>query len=184
MGRRRGITKELITWRRNEVANMLSRGKTVNEIANRLQLQPRTIYEDIRFISQHAKQMLNQYLVETLPVELSKCLLRLNQVSNESWAIVDDKKVDSRQKLAALARAESSAVSIIELLTNNRELIYSALGRKQPSSISFTPSVLAQAVISQSAAEEEGMGRKGVEPSTPAMSRRYPNQARPPAQYT
>ena len=28
------------------------------------------------------------------------------------------------------------------------------------------------------------MGRVGVEPTTPAMSRRYPNQARPPAQYT
>jgi hypothetical protein len=28
------------------------------------------------------------------------------------------------------------------------------------------------------------VGRKGVEPSTPAMSRRYPNQARPPALYT
>jgi hypothetical protein len=28
------------------------------------------------------------------------------------------------------------------------------------------------------------VGRKGVEPLTPAMSRRYPNQARPPAQYT
>jgi hypothetical protein len=30
----------------------------------------------------------------------------------------------------------------------------------------------------------EGMGRRGVEPPIPAMSRRYPNQARPPAQYT
>ena len=28
------------------------------------------------------------------------------------------------------------------------------------------------------------VGRVGVEPTTPAMSRRYPNQARPPAQYT
>ena len=27
------------------------------------------------------------------------------------------------------------------------------------------------------------MGRVGFEPTTPAMSRRYPNQARPPAQY-
>jgi hypothetical protein len=28
------------------------------------------------------------------------------------------------------------------------------------------------------------VGRVGFEPTTPAMSRRYPNQARPPAQYT
>jgi hypothetical protein len=32
--------------------------------------------------------------------------------------------------------------------------------------------------------DKEGMGRVGVEPTTPAMSRRYPNQARPPAHYT
>ena len=31
--------------------------------------------------------------------------------------------------------------------------------------------------------EKEVVGRVGVEPTTPAMSRRYPNQARPPAQY-
>jgi hypothetical protein len=31
---------------------------------------------------------------------------------------------------------------------------------------------------------ERVVGRVGVEPTTPAMSRRYPNQARPPAQYT
>jgi hypothetical protein len=28
------------------------------------------------------------------------------------------------------------------------------------------------------------VGRRGFEPPGPAMSRRYPNQARPPAQYT
>jgi hypothetical protein len=32
--------------------------------------------------------------------------------------------------------------------------------------------------------EKEGMGRRRFELLTPAMSRRYPNQARPPAQYT
>jgi hypothetical protein len=153
--RKKGTTKELIQWRRNEVAIMLSRGKTVNDIAARLQLQPRTIYEDLRYIRQNANQVLNRYLVETLPVEISKCLLRLNQVSNESWAIVDDNKLDAREKLAALARAES-AVSIIEFLTNNKELIYTALGRKQPpAAISFAPSVLSQAMISQSAESDQ-----------------------------
>jgi hypothetical protein len=31
--------------------------------------------------------------------------------------------------------------------------------------------------------EKKGVGRVGVEPTTPAMSRRYPNQARPPARH-
>ena len=32
--------------------------------------------------------------------------------------------------------------------------------------------------------DKKVVGRVGVEPTTPAMSRRYPNQARPPARYT
>jgi hypothetical protein len=32
--------------------------------------------------------------------------------------------------------------------------------------------------------EKVKVGRRGVEPPIPAMSRRYPNQARPPARYT
>ena len=33
-------------------------------------------------------------------------------------------------------------------------------------------------------AKKEEVGRRGFEPPGPAMSRRYPNQARPPAQHT
>ena len=32
--------------------------------------------------------------------------------------------------------------------------------------------------------EEKEVGRRGFEPPIPAMSRRYPNQARPPARHT
>jgi hypothetical protein len=32
--------------------------------------------------------------------------------------------------------------------------------------------------------DKKRVGRKGFEPSVPAMSRRYPNQARPPARHT
>ena len=32
--------------------------------------------------------------------------------------------------------------------------------------------------------KREKVGRRGFEPPGPAMSRRYPNQARPPAQHT
>lgn len=130
MGRKKGITKELIYWRRIEVARLLSRGVSVKVIAERLHLDARTIFEDQRYIREHASEVLDKYLVETLPAELAKCLSRLNQVSDESWTLVDDKKVHARDKLAALARAESSAINIIKLLTNNRELVYAALGKK------------------------------------------------------
>ena len=137
MGRKKRITRELILWRRTEVASLLSRGVSVNAIAVRLHVDARTIFEDRRYIRQHASEVLDKYLVETLPVELSKCLSRLNQVSDESWALVDNKQLHARERLAALARAESSAINIIKLLTDNKELVYTALGKKQlPSDIS------------------------------------------------
>ena len=137
MGRKKGITKDLILWRRMEVARLLSRGASVKSIAERLHLDARTIFEDQRYIRQHASEVLDKYMVETLPVELSKCLSRLNQVSDESWALVDNKQLHARERLAALARAESAAINIIKLLTDNKELVYTALGKKQlPSGIS------------------------------------------------
>ena len=39
-------------------------------------------------------------------------------------------------------------------------------------------------LLSDLVGNDKIVGRVGVEPTTPAMSRRYPNQARPPAQYT
>ena len=43
---------------------------------------------------------------------------------------------------------------------------------------------VAMATSSSLSQEQKGVGRKGFEPLTPAMSRRYPNQARPPALHT
>jgi hypothetical protein len=120
-----------------EVARLLSRGVSVKAIAVRLHVDARTIFEDQRHIRLHAREILDKYLVETLPVELSKCLSRLNQVSDQAWTLVDNKQLHARDRLAALARAESSAINIIKLLTDNKELVYTALGKKQlPSGIS------------------------------------------------
>jgi hypothetical protein len=154
MGRKKGITKELIAWRRNQIASLLARGADVNSISKTLQISSRLVYEDIRWIRINSSKILRNYLADTLPAELSKCLLRLNQVSNESWSMVDNKQLHAREKLAALARAESSAVNIIELLTNNKELVYTALGRKKQPLIESRPSTSCTA-LSQSSEREQ-----------------------------
>ncbi len=162
MTRKKGITQDLILWRRMEVARLLSRGVSVKAIAVRLHVDARTIFEDQRYIRQHASEVLDKYLVETLPVELSKCLSRLNQVSDESWALVDDKQLHAREKLAALARAESSAINIVKLLTDNKELVYAALGKKQlPSGI-----LDSTASSTEEAKEKEGGAEYQEEPNT------------------
>ncbi|MDQ3909080.1 MAG: hypothetical protein M3232_01570 [Thermoproteota archaeon] len=49
MGRKKGITRELILSRRTEVARLLSRGVSVNAISERLHVDVRTIFEDQRY---------------------------------------------------------------------------------------------------------------------------------------
>ncbi|HEY1248228.1 MAG TPA: hypothetical protein VGE97_04505, partial [Nitrososphaera sp.] len=58
---------------------------------------------------------------------MSYQVLRLNQVSNEVWAMFDNQKLVSRDEIAALGRAESAATNIIEILTKNKRLVYAAL---------------------------------------------------------
>jgi DNA-binding NarL/FixJ family response regulator len=62
LGRKKGITKDLILWRRIEVARLLSRGISVKAIAERLHVDARTIFEDQRYIRQHASKVLDKYL--------------------------------------------------------------------------------------------------------------------------
>ena len=57
MGRKKGITRELILSRRTEVARLLSRGVSVNVIAEHLHVDVRTIFEDQRYIQQHASAL-------------------------------------------------------------------------------------------------------------------------------
>lgn len=59
MGRKKGITQDLIHWRRMEVARLLSRGVSVNAIADSLHVDTRTIFEDQRYIRQHASEVLD-----------------------------------------------------------------------------------------------------------------------------
>ena len=53
--------------------------------------------------------------------------VRLNQVSNETWAMIENQELESRNKIVALIIAESAATNIIEILTNNKQLAYAAL---------------------------------------------------------
>jgi hypothetical protein len=64
--------------------------------------------------------------LETLPYELVKCLSRLNAVSNEAWSMVESSR-DVKEMGAALALASKTTIEIIDVVTNNKPLVYGAL---------------------------------------------------------
>jgi hypothetical protein len=124
---RKKFQQDILSWRRAEVVKLMSRGKSVNDIATILKVDPRTIYRDMEYANRSAHMIIDKYVTDTVPKELMKCLSRLNQASDEAWKIVDNKETSDREKIAALTQARQSAVDIIETLTNNKQLIYQVL---------------------------------------------------------
>ena len=122
----KNLDRDLIVWRRSQVVQLLSKGKSVDQIADIVQVDPRTIYRDQQYIRQNANEVMRKYLTHTVPYELVKCLSRLNAVSNEAWAMVEASR-DARERGAALALASKTAIDIIDVVTNNKSLVYEAL---------------------------------------------------------
>ncbi len=128
MSRKEEMAAELLEWRRAQVIKLYSQGLTIDEIAAILQVSPRTIKRDHAYIKQHSKEVLQTFLVETLPMEISKALARLNAVSDYAWKLVRQAEKDKNDKLytEALRLAKDVANDITDIVTNNRSLIDAA----------------------------------------------------------
>ena len=123
------VQQNLIHWCRSQVVQLLSRGKTLTQIAEILRVDRSTITRDYHFIRENADDVMRNYLVETVPFELTKFLARLNSISDEAWKMVEkaEKEGDMRTKFQALSLAQKAALQIIDVLTNNKSLVEDAM---------------------------------------------------------
>jgi hypothetical protein len=71
-------------------------------------------------------KVLEKYLVETVPLEMAKCLSRLTAISDEVWSMIERAKGD-KEKAAALALAQRTTVLILNVVTNNKVVVDDAL---------------------------------------------------------
>jgi hypothetical protein len=120
------IQKDLIKWRRAKVIELVSKGKNLSEIAEILKVDVSTVSRDYQYIRENAIKVLEKYLVETVPLEMAKCLSRLTAISDEAWSMVERAK-DDKEKAAALALAQRTAVLILNVVTNNKAVVDDAL---------------------------------------------------------
>lgn len=97
----------------------------MNEIAEILQVYRSTVSRDYQFIRDNAVDVMSNYLVETIPMEVMKFLARPNAVSDEAWRMVEhaEKAGDYRAELRALLLAQRSALDVVNVITNNKMLI-------------------------------------------------------------
>ena len=110
--------QQQLEWRRAKVLEMMCKGETIqSEIARILQVDRSTICRDVEHLRQQAKENIAKYVDERLPEEYERCLVGLNSILKEAWAISQTENVKG-DKIKALALAKECYAMKLELLTN------------------------------------------------------------------
>ncbi len=123
MGGSTVITDESVgEARRYEVVRQIVRGKTMGTIAKELGVDVSTVYKDFQYVRLNAMDYIDKFTSDIIPIEIMKCLTRVNMVSDAAWKIYEESK-DERVKLMALDKAEKSAINIVNLITSNKDLV-------------------------------------------------------------
>lgn len=114
--------------RRAEVLRGVVKGKTMAEIARDLGVPSITVYKDYTYIRAHAQEYyIENFVSDLFPIELMKCLTRINMVSDECWNIAAS-TADERIKIQALVEAKKASIDIITLMSSNKEVVETVFG--------------------------------------------------------
>lgn len=82
------LVQQQIEWRRAKVLELMSKGETnQSEIARILQVDRSTVCRNVDYLRQQAKENIVRYVDERLPEESEKCLVGLNSILKEAWAL-------------------------------------------------------------------------------------------------
>jgi hypothetical protein len=117
--------QELIDWRRGQVIQLISKGKNLTQTAEILKVDVSTVCRDYQYIRENSNGILKKYFAEIVPLEATKCLSRLNAISDEAWKMAEqaDKDGDRKTKATALSLAQKAALDILNVITDNHWLI-------------------------------------------------------------
>src|SRR5215213_5039549 len=108
--------------RRNEVVRQIVRGKNMTQIADSLGVGVSTVYKDYQYVRLNAQDYIDRFTSDIIPIEIMKCLTRCNIAVDEAMKLYETSS-DERVKLAALTEYRKSAIDIVTLVTNNKDLV-------------------------------------------------------------
>jgi orotate phosphoribosyltransferase-like protein len=107
-----------LEWRRNKVLELSSQGLTQSDIATELHIVQPTVAKDLKYIRKQAHDNLQYHIQETLPLEVNRAMVGINQVLRMCWSIAN-KAVDDRTRLQALALISECNKQKVDLSTNS-----------------------------------------------------------------
>lgn len=115
--KKKELRDDVISWRRDKVMQLSSRGFSQREIASTLQVANGTVARDSLILRDKAKDNIRNYIDERLPEEYEKCLVGLTAILKDAWNISQNTQ-ENREKISALELAKSCYQTKLDLLTN------------------------------------------------------------------
>jgi hypothetical protein len=140
MGRKKDNEQYLLRWRRKQVAEMWFSGADIDEMAEELKVDKRTIYRDQEYIENHADDLMKNYLVKTVPHIINKSIYQIDLANREVIKILKDKDTNKKEKISAALAVSKTARDVVEIIAGNRGIVEKALeldGSSSSSSSSF-----------------------------------------------
>jgi predicted transcriptional regulator len=94
--------RKQIDWRRNKVRELLIRGYSQYDISNTLHISQPTISRDINFIRKQTSSAAKQDLAQRMSYEQQKGLDGLEELMKNLWLIIDNPKIQVKEKINAM----------------------------------------------------------------------------------
>jgi hypothetical protein len=98
------------------VLELSSKGYSLREIAQRLQIDKSTANRDLLFLQRQAQENLQKHIHETVPMEYNKCMIAM-KLNLKDILEIGDRASDPRIKLEAKKIANETLRYIMELVT-------------------------------------------------------------------
>jgi transcriptional antiterminator len=96
------LHKKIIEKRRKQVASLLSKSYTEDEIANQLGVTQATISRDIKVFKQTSQQFVYDLAKSDLAYYYKRSIDGIEEAKKEAWKIYNNEAVADREKLLAL----------------------------------------------------------------------------------
>jgi len=112
-----------IQERRRQVASLVARTKTENEIAQQLNVNQSTISRDVKILRQLSQKFIYDLAKSDLAYYYKQCIDGIAEANKEAWRIYLDDEVPLKEKLAALKIIIQANESKFKLLTEGPSIL-------------------------------------------------------------
>ena len=111
----RTISHQELTWRRDKVRELTTKGWTQRQIAEELKIDHSMINRDLKFMRLRSSQNIQHYIDKILPAEYEGAIDTLNMIFKEMWELEAE---DNRELIQSRSLIKDCIAMKIELIAS------------------------------------------------------------------